>query len=71
MKLFKTNYTKWIPFGINSHAHQHYIVFVRKNKKTGMLQFKSKRIQTSFYYGYFVPNDLIDVRDSWNKIISE
>jgi hypothetical protein len=36
MVLFKSNYTKWIPFGINTHVDTHYMVFVRKNKKTGM-----------------------------------
>lgn len=71
MALFKSNYTKWIPFGVNTHAYTHYMVFVRKNKKTGMLQFKSKKIQTSLFYGSFVPNSLINVEDAWCKIIYE
>ena len=69
--MFKSNYTKWIPFGVNTHACQHYMVFVRKNKKNGILQFKSKKIQTSFYNGSFVTHDLINVKDSWDKILSE
>lgn len=70
MKLFKRQFTEWIPLGIHTHGYVHYLVLVRKNKSNGMLQFKSRRVQKSHYCGIFIPYDLIDVKTQW-KIITE
>lgn len=69
--MFKSKYTQWIPFGNHTHGYQHYITFVRKNLKSGMLEFKTKKVQTSFYYGTFLPQNLIDVKKQWDDIISK
>ena len=68
MKLFKSNYTNWIPFGVYDYGSQHYMVFIRKNKKTGMLHFRTKKVQRSFWVGNFLPTDLINVKEQWDLI---
>ena len=64
----RKRYTKWIPFAnykwVNSHE---MIVLVRKNKKNGMLQFKTKRINETDYIGLFIKDGLIDT----NKVFQE
>ena len=66
--MFKSNYTKWIPFGTYEYSYTNYIVFVRKNTKTGMMYFKTKTVQGSFNHGLIFRNDLIDVKKSWDAI---
>lgn len=48
-----------------------YIVFVRGNKKTGLLSFKTKRVNPLFlgYVHPVLPTGLINVSEQWNKII--
>lgn len=36
-------FTKWIPLYDYSWLDRHYVVFVRKNKYSGMMRFKVKR----------------------------
>lgn len=67
----KKKHTKWIPLGINTHGYQHYLVMVRKNINTGELFFKSKKIQRQYYYGAFMPHDLVDVKKQWETVVSE
>lgn len=69
MKLFKPRYTKWVPFGNYNYGTAEYIVFVRKHFKTGMMQFKTKRIH-DWWKGkdLFVPVYLIDVKQAWEEI---
>lgn len=62
--------TKWIPFGSYSFADNDYIVFARKNLKSGMLYFKVKKVTRSIYSSNFLPYDLIDVKEQW-KIIND
>ena len=72
MKLFKSNWGKWIPLGTFKFAYNTYIVLARKNNKTGMLRFKHKKM--SSYLGAvnnnnYVPSDLLDVKRQW-KILT-
>ena len=56
LKLF--SFTKWIPLTVyNDACMTQYLLLARRNKKTGMISFKSKRINriTSHY------NFLIDM----------
>lgn len=71
--MFKKKYTKWIPFGNYSYGTEHdYIVFVRKNLKTGIMQFKTVRVHSRFHWKkIFVPLNLIDTEKAWNAIINE
>jgi len=63
-------FTKWIPFGNYSYGDADYIVFVRKNKKTGILQFKTKTTYSFFSWkSSYIPNDLINVKEQWQKIL--
>lgn len=64
-------FTKWIPLGAYTWAGNiDYIVFVRKNTRTGMMQFKTKRVQAwwankaSFFPG------IIDTQKAWDEITS-
>lgn len=74
MKIFKTKskWTKWIPLGNFSYAGTDYITFVKKNKVTGMLKFKTKKVN-----GFFgsmggvhpiLPAKLIDTKKAWDEI---
>jgi len=43
-QLLKSNWTKWKPMQSYIHELNSYIVFSRLNTKTGMCQFKTKKI---------------------------
>jgi hypothetical protein len=72
ISLFKSNKTKWMPLGhYNWGSNKEYIIFVRGNLKTGLLDFKS--ISTnhrgiSDCVNPILPRDIIDTRLEWNKI---
>lgn len=68
--MFNSNYTKWIPLGNYSHAGSDYIVFVRKNIKNGMMQFKTKIANPSWFSNRFLPIAMIDVKKAWDEICS-
>lgn len=72
MKLFKSKFTKWIPLGNHEYAGVDYITFVRKNIKTGMMEFKTKRVNTNNPFDTSVHSvlnkSLINVSEAWNKI---
>lgn len=73
--MFKRNLTKWIPLGNFNHGSADYIVFVRGNKSTGELFFKTKRVNVKFNI-FFSPNNvipinLINTSEQWQKIINE
>ena len=72
MKLFKNKYTKWIAFGNYTWAGDTcYMVFARKNLRTGMLSFKTKMIHTWWRSkSPFVPK-LIDTEKAFNDLINE
>lgn len=67
--------TKWIPLGNFSFGGKDYITFTRKNLKSGMLYFKTKRVNT--WFGFFplvnsvIPRNLIDVKSAWEQITNE
>jgi len=67
--------TKWIPLGNFEFGGRDYIVFVRKNKRTGMLKFRTKRVNFNWWSSKTVYNiltdDLIDVQKQWDAITEE
>lgn len=63
--------TKWIVLGRYSFGGSDYIVFVRGSRKTGLLDFKIKKIGGIFTYTHpILPHDLVNVTEQWNKIIN-
>lgn len=68
----KKKYTKWIPLGNFSHDSCDYMTFVRKNLITGMLGFKTKKVNgwlTDFScVSRVLPNNLIDTKKAWGEI---
>lgn len=68
--IFKNDKTRWIPFGAYSHGSDDYIVFIRGNKKTGMMYFKVKRVHRfAPFSGRILPSNFIDVKAQWDEII--
>lgn len=69
--MFFNKKTKWIVLGSYSHTSDDYVVFVRGSLKTGLLDFKVKKIHrmTSFT-NRILPNNLIDTKLQWDTIIN-
>lgn len=72
--MFKKHYTKWKPLGKFTFSGKEYITLIRKNRKTGMLKFKTIRVNGFFgamgYVNTFLPSNLIDTQKAWNEAIS-
>lgn len=68
---FKNNYTKWIPLGNFNFAGTDFIVFVRGDKKTGLMDFKVKSVNHRIggCQNPIFPGVLIEVRKQWDTII--
>ena len=65
----KKKYTNWIPLGSFSHIAD-YVVMVKRNKKTGMLRFKTVRMHGMLHFGncerFFTVK--IDTQAAWDEI---
>lgn len=73
MNFFLKKYTKYIVLGNYSYGDIDYIVFVRKNLKNNILDFKTKRVNgfSSVCVSRVLPRDLIDTKAQFNLITSE
>ena len=75
--MFRRKFTKWIPLGNYKWAgSKEMVCFVRKNLKTGMMEFKTKTMNTYplFKYahdGLFIKDDIIDTKKAWEEIVSK
>lgn len=70
----KRKWTKWIPFGNYNWDGKDRIVFVRGNRKTGLLQFKTISVHAWRFLNLvnpIVPPSLIDVKKAWDEIIHQ
>jgi len=68
--MFNRNKTKWIQLGNYSFASSDYVVFARGDLKTGLIDFKVRKVQ-KWTFGMshtILPPDLIDVRKQWEEI---
>lgn len=64
------NLTKWIPLANYQANGSDYVVFIRGNKRTGMLYFKVKIVHIrTIYTRPVLDPDLINVKKSWDEII--
>ena len=70
--MFKKRYTEWVPLGSFSLGRVDYIALVKKNKKTSMLKFKTKRTHGNRMFSGCNPyfNVPIDIQAQWDEIIS-
>lgn len=66
-------YTKWIPFGAYSYGCREHMVFAKRNLKTGMIKFKTKRVNTGLFTNdkEFIPIEMIDTQKAWDKLTNE
>jgi hypothetical protein len=74
IKLFIPNKTKWIVLGRYTwEGYSDFLVFARGNKKSRMLEFKTKRVNLSHTscVRAILPNDLLDVKANWESLINE
>ncbi len=66
-------YTKWKALGSWGFGGVQYLAFVRKNKKNGLMQFKTKRMHGKRFSGvcdnYFRAS--IDTQKVWDDISNE
>ena len=71
--MFNKKVTKWIPLGKWAWDGNEYVVMARRNLKTGMLRFKSKRVNKHLlgYNHPVLPTDIIDVRKAWEELVSK
>ena len=74
-KLLKKRWTKWLPLGNFNYAGVDFIVFVKANRKTGMMRFKTVRVNSRNRFSnnvhQILPADLISVRKQWEAIKDE
>ena len=75
MKFSKKRFTKWVALGSYNFAGTDFVTFCRKNTKSGMMQFKTKRVNgwigTGICRNSFLPPTLIDTQRVWNEITTE
>lgn len=70
--LFK-NRTSWIPLGSFVSDNQEFVVFARKNFPSGMIDFKTKRVNRRGIFNTYdvypiLPPNIIDVAKQWDLI---
>lgn len=71
MIIFKKRYTKWVPLGNFDYGGYDYITFARRHLKSGMLYFKTKRVNGRAdinHVNSVLPFSLINTQDAWDKI---
>lgn len=75
MKFSKKRFTKWVALGSYNFGGTDFVTFCRKNTKSGMMQFKTKRVNgwigTGICRNSFLPPTLIDTQRVWNEITTE
>lgn len=72
INLFNKNKTKWQILANYEYASVDYIVFTRADKKTGLLDFKVKRVhKNAMWTKSVLPFNLIDIKEQWDKILLE
>jgi hypothetical protein len=65
------NKTKWIPLCSYVSGYDNYIVLARKNLKTGMIYFKTKRINSRFADSCGSAAINLDINKQFNLLITE
>lgn len=69
--MFKNNLTKWHVLATYNQSGTDYVVFFRKNKKNGMIYFKTKRTAFSINCSYvFSGKSFVPIEETFNKMIN-
>lgn len=69
--MFRKNLTKWSVLVTYNQSGSDYIVFFCKNKKTGMMYFKTKKVGFPFVCSYsFARNSLVDIQKQFDEMLS-
>lgn len=69
--MFKSKkYTKWIPLGCYHYCHD-YIVMMRKNKNSGMVSFKMKKITNHNTHGNIINKISLDISKQFWSVIND
>lgn len=67
--MFGKRSTKWIVLATYNESGNDYAVLCRKNKKTGMLYFRTKMVGKYFGCSYLFSGNIVDINTQFNKII--
>lgn len=68
--MFKNHLTKWEVLATYNQSGTDYIVFFRKNKKTGMMYFKTKKVGYPFVCSYSFTKNLVDIQTQFDAMLS-
>ena len=68
--MFRKNLTKWSVLTTYNQSGSDYIVFFRKNKKTGMMYFKVKKVGYLFVCSYHFTKSLVDIQKQFDDMLS-
>ncbi len=68
--MFRKNLTKWSVLTTYNQSGSDYIVFFRKNKKTGMMYFKVKRVGYPFICSYHFTKSMVDIQKQFDEMLS-
>lgn len=68
INIFKNNYSKWIPLSSYESSGNLYVIFVRKNFRTGMMSFRTKILNRPFTSVTNLLHGQIDIGEQWRKI---
>jgi hypothetical protein len=67
--MFRKNLTKWSVLITYNQSGSDYIVFFRKNKKTGMMYFKVKRVGYPFVCSYHFTKSMVDIQKQFDEML--
>ena len=72
--MFKKRYTKWEQLGSFSFSSKDYVTFIRVNKKNGLPQFKTIRVNwfplSMGCVSSILPANFMDVQKQWDKMFN-
>ena len=68
--MFRKNSTKWLVLATYNQSGHDYIVFVRKNKETGMMYFKTKKVGYFIECSYVFSGSLVNIQKQFDIMLS-
>lgn len=68
--LFTRKLTKWIPIIIYDFSGNKFLLLGRRNLKTGMLDFTSKRLHTRMTLNHNIPTNIFDAKTQFAELLN-